>query len=180
MLMSCGNLAAQHQYKPWKVDVGVLVGEIVQHDVGVLFPYVEPKYNVSDNFTVGLRSEFIIFSKKGFWDEEITNPHWNNLDADGSVFSLAFTMDKYFTKNTVRPFVGLGGGYYLVQVKGENNFLHLSENLDTGGIIARAGLNLGHFRIAGEYNYVFSSKVNVNYFSIKLGYEIGGGKKVFW
>lgn len=180
IMITCGMLAAQDQYKPWKVDVGVLVGEVVQHNVGVAFPYLEPKYNVTDDFSVGLRSEFIIFSNEGFWDDEVPNPHWKNLDADGSVFSLALTMDKYFTDNNVRPFIGLGGGYYLVQVKGKNNFLDLNENLDTGGVITRAGLNLGHFRIAGEYNYVFSSKVSVNYFSIKLGYEFGGGRKMFW
>lgn len=171
---------AQDQFKAWKVDVGVLVGEIVQHDVGVAFPYIEPKFNITDKFSVGLRSEFILFRKDGFIEDNTGNPHWNNLDADGNVLSFAFTGDKYFTNNTVRPFIGLGGGYYYVVVNQKNNFLDLPENLHTGGLITRAGLNLGHFRIAGEYNYIFSNRVNVNYFSIKLGYELGGGRKRFW
>lgn len=180
LVLSLNSLNAQDEFKPWKVDVGILLGEIVEHDVGVLFPYVEPKYNITDKVSAGLRSEFIIFSNEGFFGDDPNNPHWNNVDADGSVFSLALTADKYFTNNTVRPFVGMGAGYYYLKVRGKNNFLNLSENLHTSGIITRAGFNLGHFRISGEYNYVFSAKVNVNYFSLKLGYELGGGRKRFW
>lgn len=169
---------SQLQYKPWKVDVGFLLGEITHYNKGIIFPYIEPKYNITNNLTLGIRGEYVVFSKEGFADKE--NPYWNDLDADGSVFSLAATTDFYFTKYTVRPFIGAGCGYFIVKSNHQNNYLNLSENLHTGGFILRTGINMGHFKFSGEYNYILSNKVNINYFSLKLGYEIGGGKKNIW
>ncbi len=48
------------------------------------------------------------------------------------------------------------------------------------GFAPRAGLLLGHFRLGLEYNVITGVDSDLdsrNYMSIKVGFEIGGGKK---
>lgn len=168
----------QSEFRPWKVEVGVLFGELTFYNSGILAPSIEPKYNLTDNLTIGLRGEYILFANEDLPDPN--NPHFGNFKSDGSILSLAPMAEWNFTKYKIRPYLGLGGGYFLLQSSHVNDFINLQENLPTGGLVCRGGLSFGHVRVSGEYNYIFSDAVNFNYFSLKLGYEIGGGKKLFW
>lgn len=60
-----------------------------------------------------------------------------------------------------------------------NTYLNLNENGLSIGYVPRIGFNVGQFRVACEYNFIIGETSDLSYFSFKLGYEIGGGKKWF-
>ncbi|WP_066629531.1 outer membrane beta-barrel protein [Labilibacter marinus] len=174
------SFAQSTDYKPFKVDVGALYaipgGEAVSAGAGF---YLEPKYNVTNNIAVGLKMEWAIMGASSDYDNV-------SISAVGS---YQLTGDYYFSENKVRPFAGLGIGIYSLgsvetdvvsAAAGEDPFAY-----DFGskfGFAPRVGLLMGHFRAALEYNVItgidtgISELDNKNYLSIKLGFEIGGGK----
>ena len=172
-------LQAQHDYYPFKVDIGVLVGDVTEHNVGLMTPYIEPKFNVNNSFSVGLRIEYVFYSKDEFIAFNPDDPYLSDFDSDGWTFSFMPTCDYYFNDNFVRPFVGFGAGIYAMYNAKENSYLNFNEHEVAFGYMPRAGVNIGQFRFACEYNVIRSEEVDLNYFSLKLGYEIGGGKKWF-
>ena len=172
-------LTAQNDYRSFKMDVGLLLGEVNEYSVGLVAPYVEPKYNITNNMTVGMRFEYVFYSKTNFIDFDPNNPYWSDFDADGGNFSTVLTVDYYFNDHYIRPFVGVGAGaFYMYSVK-TNSYLNLNENGLSYGYVPRVGLNVGQFRVACEYNFIIGETSDLSYFSFKLGYEIGGGKKWF-
>lgn len=172
-------MSAQSDYRPFKVDMGILLGEVNKHDVGLIAPYIEPKYNINNNFSVGLRMEYVFYSKVDFIEYNPNDPYLSDFDSDGWTFSVLGTMDYYFNDNFVRPFIGIGAGYYYMYNAKENSYLNFDEHVISFGYVPRIGINIGQFRIACEYNAIVSDKVDLNYLSFKVGYEIGGGKKWF-
>jgi len=172
-------LTAQNDYRPFKLDVGLLMGEVNEHHVGLVAPYVEPKYNINNDFTVGMRVEYVFYSKVDFIDYDPNNPYRSDYDADGWTFSTVLTGDYYFNDHYLRPFVGIGGGLYYMYNAKENSYLNFNEHIVSFGYVPRVGLNIGQFRASCEYNFIISDKSNLSYLSFKLGYEIGGGKKWF-
>lgn len=179
LLMSC-SLAAQNEYRPFKVDVGFLLGEANEHNIGLVAPYVEPKFNISNHFTLGMRVEYTFYRKDGFIDYDPDDPYVTDLDAAGWTFSSLATVDYYFNDNYVRPFFGIGAGVYYMYINQENNYIpSFSENGLAFGYMPRAGLNIGQFRFSCEYNIIKSEEFSLDYLSLKIGYEIGGGKKWF-
>lgn len=172
--------SAQLKYRAFVVDAGLLVGEIMESDAGVAFPYVEPKYNLNNHVSIGLRGEYVLFDKKGFVDFEKSNPYWSDLKGQGDISSLSVTADYYFTTHKVRPFVGGGLGMYKISTRQSNLYVKPKENYYSGGSTLRAGVQFNRLRFAGEYNLIPSKNVDVNYFSVKLGFVFGGMKKRFW
>lgn len=174
-------LSAQEEYRPFKMDVGVLLGEANKHDIGLVAPYIEPKYNINNHFTVGLRLEYTFYSKENFIDYDPNNEYWTGVDAAGWNFSTLLTGDYYFNDHYVRPFVGGGAGLYYMYVAKEYSYLGNPEknHIMAFGYMPRVGVNVGQFRISCEYNFILTDEINLNYMSLKIGYEIGGGKKWF-
>lgn len=172
-------LTAQNEYRPFKLDVGILLGEVNEYDVGLIAPYLEPKYNVNNHFTLGFRVEYMFYRKNNFIDYDPNNPYWSDFDSDGWSFSSVLTGDYYFNDHYIRPFVGIGAGVFYSYVTKENSFFDQQENSLAFGYVPRVGINVGQFRVALEYNFILSESVDLNYLSLKLGYEIGGGKKWF-
>lgn len=174
---------AQLNYKAFKVDVGGLyaipTGDGVKAGAGF---YVEPKYNITDHIAAGFKMEWAIM---GAEESE-------GVSVDiSAVGSYQVTGDYYFGTSKVRPFAGLGMGIYSLgtatyklsvdeedfDMEGE------SEPVDFGnkfGFAPRVGILMSHFRVGLEYNIItgldskFDSK---NYLALKVGFEIGGGKK---
>lgn len=178
-IMLAFQLAAQSEYRSFKMDVGVLLGEVTEHNVGLVAPYIEPKYNINNHLTVGMRVEYTFYSKENFIDYDPSNPYWSDFDADGWNFSTVIMGDYYFNDHFLRPFVGIGAGIFYMYSAKENSYLNFNENSLSFGYVPRAGFNVGQFRLSCEYNFILSEKVNLNYVSLKVGYEIGGGKKWF-
>ncbi len=173
-------MLAQHDYRPFKVDAGLLLGEVHKHNVGLIAPYVEPKYNINNRFTVGMRLEYTFYYKEDFVDYNPDNPYFTDANAEGWNFSTILTGDYYFNDNYLRPFIGIGGGLYYMYIDTENSFDYSNKkNIGAMGFMPRAGFNIGQFRLSCEYNYIMTDEIDLNYFSLKIGYEIGGGKKWF-
>lgn len=173
------SAVGQNDYRPVKVDVGVLLGEVNHHNVGLVAPYLEPKYNINNQWSVGMRMEYVFYSKDDFIEYNPNDPYLSDFDADGWTFSMVGTTDYYFNNNFVRPFVGVGAGVFYLHNEKENSYLAFDEQIMAFGYVPRAGFNIGQFRLACEYNVIMSEKVNLNYVSLKVGYEIGGQKKWF-
>lgn len=177
-LLVCFSASAQSTlYKPFKVDAGLLLAFPTTNDyelgVGI---YVEPKYNVTDQFAMGFKGEFVGLASNTLLE----------LDGDlvevnvSGVASFLLTADYYLTNTIARPFVGIGAGAYILGDVDYADDEIYSVNLGTRlGFAPRVGVVLGHFRVALEYN-VIPSKEDLesrSYLGMKVGFEIGGGKR---
>lgn len=153
---------------------------------------LEPHWVVVDQLSLGLRSQTVL----QFKDYTIDDPYssYSNLRIK-TYSSLNVTADYYFTNDyNLRPFAGIGGGVQLVNI--DNTDFDYSTSDDggstkvTGGGFFRAGMEIKHFRMAIEYNFVGKTKtpyydyylgrqvdeVSKNsYLSVKFGFCFGGG-----
>lgn len=183
MLLIASSLFAQgkfeivHHYKPFKVDAGLGYArpQGKGNKAGVLL-YLEPKLNLIDNVSVGIRTEATAMAR-GYLDVNQTS-----VTGDAGL-SLSFlgTLDYYFTNRLVRPFIGGGAGIYnLVGVNattGNGGSVALPAETKFGAM-ARAGVEIWHLRAAFEYNFVNKSAlINNNYIGLKIGIVFGGGVK---
>lgn len=175
-LSSFAQDETERNFKPWRVDGGMGWARPSGKGskAGVLL-FMEPKYNITDQVSVGLRMEATAMAR-GY------------VDVNGNAFSgkaglgLSFvpTVDYFFTQSTVRPFIGAGGGIYnLVTAEintTDNQFVKLPAATRFGGVV-RAGVDVWHLKAAVEYNMVGKTQgINNNYIGLKLGIVIGGGK----
>lgn len=142
---------------------------------GVLLA-IEPRYNVIDRFTVGLRGESTAMARAGY--------QINNASADGEAglgIAILATGDYYFTNRMVRPYVGGGIGVYnfvSVQATSSNGgSITVPAETKPGGMI-RLGVEVWHVRAGFHYNIVGKSNtINNNYLGITFGIVLGGGVK---
>lgn len=180
LMLTTFYMSAQSDYHTFKVDVGMLVGDVSEHNVGLMAPYIEPKFNINNNITIGIRAEYVFYTKEDFIKYDPQNPYFSDFDADGWTMSVLPTIDYYFSDTFIRPFVGIGAGVYYMYNTKENSFdFNHDQRVVAFGYAPRIGFNIGQFRIAAEYNAILSEEVTLNYFAFKVGYEIGGGKKWF-
>jgi len=189
LILSVLSLHAQNDdrvFNPFKVDIS-LGGAIPQGSGskgGVLLAF-EPKYAIVDQFWIGLRIETAIMAR-AFVNSDGT---YSSANVSGSGSYVA-TGDYYFTTNSFRPFVGIGGGIYSLasaSVDNNGNSSAIASTVKPGGMI-RAGFELGHFRMGIEYNFIGNSTAMTtdpygnsvtatsknSYLGIKLGFCIGG------
>jgi len=122
----------------------------------------EPRYNVNDQFSVGLRWEIALFGS----DSDLVD-----VGASGS---FALMGDYYISNNgNNRFFAGLGLGSFSsasITVSGMNEIGGSSSI----GVIPRIGYELGHLRIAAEYNLPFGENAD-GYLGINLAATLWGG-----
>lgn len=113
---------------------------------------LEPGYRISDDLVVSLRFEVPAVTPMG-----------------GSYESVSLNGQYYLSSNKFRPFVGAGFGSYEV------------DNGRQFGLYPRVGFDLAHFSMSLDYNYFINQKNALyylyNYFGIRIGFFIGGGKK---
>jgi hypothetical protein len=180
-VLICFSISAQdkfevvHHYKRFKVDLGMGYArpQGKGSKAGVLL-YMEPKYNVVDKLSVGLRTEATAMAR-GYVDV-------NNSKVTGKAglgLSFLATGDYYFNNRLARPFAGAGAGIY--------NLISLEATTSNGGSISipsttkfgtmiRAGVEVWHVRAAIEYNFVpKTGLITNNYLGIKIGIVLGGG-----
>lgn len=161
------NAQSELTFKPFKVDISAGYASSAEgsgNHGGFLFS-VEPKYAVSDQFTLGVKAEIAL---------AITGDE-NTGTVKGTGSYLA-TGDYYFNTNALRPFVGAGVGIFThasadigssEEIKGTTKF----------GYAPRLGIEVAHFRAAFEYNFAGKAAgVSKNYIGIKMGVLIGGGR----
>ncbi len=153
-------------FKKFKTDVslGYAIPQGSGTKGGVLF-VIEPKYAVLDALSVGLRIEGAALASIDVAGEK----------GDVRVLtSYLATGDYYFSNNKFRPFAGAGAGMFTmasIDIKGTTAAV---PSASAFGFMARAGFELGHFRMGAEYNFL---KNKAGYLGIKIGACIGGGRK---
>ncbi len=173
--------------------MGLDLGPAIPKDGGIgAILNLEPKVNLKNNLSVGMRFGVAALAK------DITYYDFS-ADYEGEVsanVSIAGTMDYYFNsgKSNAAPFIGLGYGYYaLSSVEVQNGDFDNPDNVGEleadfkWAPMLRAGVELGKFRMAAEYNFVPTSNLQntsgqiigeaINqYFGFTLGFYVGGGK----
>ncbi len=168
LLFTGSSFAQAENYKAFKVDF--LFGYAnpttsTSSEKGGLVFSLEPKYNITDKIAVGLKAEGAVLASI---TDKTSNDGYISL-----VNSYSLTGEYYFGDSRVRPFAGLGIGTYTLTVYDTDDFEQLAKGKSNIGFAPRAGLQIGHFRLVGEYNLVKDS----DYLTFKLGWAIGGGKK---
>ena len=128
----------------------------------------EPRYNLTDNLSIGLRGEFALF---GSGDDS------GNVDI-GAAASYVLIGDYYFnTTSSKRPFAGFGIGSFdsgnVTITDGNGNETEFSAGSGFG-VVPRVGYEFGHLRLSAEYNLLFKEGAS-NYLGIHLGITLFGG-----
>lgn len=181
LLLFAGVTSYAQDFKPFKV--GLHLGYAAPSDGGggVAFA-LEPAYRINDAIAVGLRIEAAALAKSvGETEAEIATSG-----------SYALFGQYYLSNNKFRPFVGLGAGLF------SNATLEVQDSGVTGdfdpsasfGFFPRVGFDLGHFNLLFDYNIIgatdevdvpgfgtveLDDEIKNSYFSVKIGFSIGGG-----
>lgn len=184
--------AQAQDFKSFKVNLSAGYAQATGKGIsgGALFS-IEPKISLSSQVDLGLRLEEALLIRGVNWDG-------NGSTSTGTVAgfgSALLTATHLFGTTNTRPFLGVGLGLYSIassgtvlinngQVKSE---LPLTSYTTIGGMI-RAGVKLGHFVAAAEYNAIpthtyklptvttdFTTKSS--YFGFKIGFDLGGGRR---
>ncbi|MBC8154830.1 MAG: hypothetical protein H7Z72_18190 [Bacteroidetes bacterium] len=184
--------ATAQEFKPFKFNISTGYAKPTGPGAsGGFLLSLEPKYGLSDRVDLGLRLEVAAMARAYRIDGD---------DAEGEVKgagSYLLTGNYLLSDGNFRPFVGAGVGLFSVGSSGftVTNGMGVTDGDVAGGNkfggMVRAGFKAGHFVLGLEYNLVprttgFISSVpgtNINYesdnsyFGIKVGVDIGGGRK---
>lgn len=162
----CSNQGFSQNYRVLRAGFGVGI-------TGGLLAYFEPSVRITDRFSLGYRSESGFFILWAGFD------HYQ-MASKGAVFQYYFaTHDEHF-------FVGLGLANYVCSPSSSSRVANSST-----GFFPRIGVDMGHFTFCLDYNIIndfallknpphpsqTAKMVNRNYFSIRFGLTIGGGRK---
>ena len=171
-----------------KVEPGVLL-ETDSENLGLLLN-IEPHVKASEKTVIGLRLGIAV------------NPQKINIDNDSSFFidelddngiiSFVPTFDYYFNINRIKPYLGLGTGYYLfnnIDVSNRNTALIVEGNVKNQlGFLIRGGLQFGNTRFGLEYNFIPKADIKIaddqiigtidnSYLGLSIGFIIVGKEK---
>lgn len=171
---------------------------------------VEPKLKTSKNTFIGLfigaaknTQRILTLDPKQFF---INNDFDSDTRNANRVFSFVPTVDYYFIKDKIRPYLGVGVGYYflttskdvLVIGNSANEFLELSVN-NKIGLLLRGGLDLHNvevgrsdlskFAIGLVFHYVPKADVKMtdgqtigtvitSNIALSFGYTFGNSKRL--
>ena len=192
-------LAQSESYQPVRVDVtgygAYSPGDVAAWGFGGA---VEAKYNLLDQLAIGGRGEWSAFLSGSM-----------NVGSDGSstsfeqgargVSAYLLKADYYLTTSSVRPFVGLGAGYYSIGAGSQTvdasqagaSVTQQASAFKGWGVCPQLGVNFGGFRMAAVYHVIGGGDMTVvtqaggattpttivlpkNYFAFELGGTIGG------
>jgi outer membrane protein X len=187
VLLLAALSATAQTYKPFKVNVSV--GYATAFNAGAsggILGAIEPKYGITDNIDLGFRLE-VAHVARGI------QVNGNTETSDRGLFnSYLLTGNYLFGTNNVRPFLGLGFGFYDIGASGTvsrtigqtRQDINFVRDTKFGGMI-RGGIKAGHFVAALEFNAAPNGGAIVGpitvshenaYLGIKVGADIGGGR----
>ena len=175
----CIQLISAQESGKFRMDVDAFYA--IPSDASGVGLTLEPKFNIADNMSVGLRISNAFISHNG-------SPFGNNIlfgideyGADNEfvdgyesfITAVGGTFDYYFdelTGSSFTPFAGAGAQYVLISGDYDE-----SSNLSA---MVRAGFEVRKFRFSVDYNILPSTTLGVSnsYIGIHLGVFIGGGK----
>lgn len=147
-------------YGPVRVETGIILpfefGNFKQSGFGII---IEPKLNITDNLSVGLRA------------------HWGLMlggrsESATAMICYMLKADYFFNTNEIRPYVTFGLGLnpiasaYTKELQTWNSYYgtYESENENVSSsetffsIFPGAGINLGSFRFGVGMNFVFAKQ----------------------
>jgi outer membrane protein W len=193
---------AEH-YSPIRVDLTFFAayapGDATAWGGGLA---LEPKYNFTDHLSAGLRLE-----ASGFVTQDVKvgsgTGSTNVSQGARAVTALLAKADYYLTTSAVRPFVGLGLGYYRIGAGSQSvsasgggtaSVVQTAGAFSGFGVAPQLGLNLGGFRLAATYHALAGgdmvmatqavgtttpvrTKLAKNYFAFEIGGTFGGGRR---
>ncbi|MCK8492866.1 hypothetical protein M0L20_13435 [Spirosoma sp. RP8] len=190
LFVLAGFSASAQEFKPFKVNLSVGYAKPLNSAAsgGVLFA-VEPKYGLSDNFDLGLRLEAAVVARGVVYNG-------NTATGDVGAFSSYLLTGNYlFGTGGIRPFLGVGVGFYSIGSAGTvviydgqtNSNVTFVNDTKFGGMV-RGGIKAGHFVAAVEYNAAPTTQNRLgnttttitsenSYLGIKVGFDIGGGRR---
>ncbi len=168
--------AQQRQFKPFKVELAGGISIPSSGRVGYLLA-IEPKYALTDQISIGLRSESLVIYQKPF----------ANLTTVGTlaIRSYSLTGDRYVELGgRKRLSLGVAAGIYQYALGTANYEDYKALTRDTFsavlfGIAPRLGLELSHLKLGVDYNAVLNQSdqtIPISYVSAKVGLVIGGGR----
>ncbi len=143
------SFALSSSYKPFRMEVGATVPVEINDTIGIgIGIHVEPKLNITNQFSAGVRIEAGQIGHKGS-DDNIYFNWYSSYLVKGEYF---------FNIKEVRPFASLGAGLFHYD---DPHF----------GITPQLGLNIRGIRIATGVNFIFDGKGD-DYLGIKTS-DIG-------
>ncbi|MEM8584555.1 MAG: hypothetical protein AAGF87_09815 [Bacteroidota bacterium] len=147
------------------VRLGYAIPGGVDGVTGGLLLGTEPRYNINDQISASLRIEIAVYG---------SDLEGDNVDI-GAAGSYTLFGDYYFdTEKTTRLFGGLGIGLFSGASVSVGDVT--ADAANTIGVVPRVGVELGHFRVALEYNLAFDEAV-ANYIGLAFAGTIGGGPR---
>jgi len=185
----CAIFSQAQTFNPFKVDLAV--GGAIPNGSGAkggVLLSLEPKYAVISRLSAGLRIEAAIMAR-GYVSSDGSTA---SADVSAAASYIA-TSDYYYTNSAFRPFTGVGAGLYRfgsASIGSSGNNVGATAGSKFGTMV-RSGFEVGHFRLAVEYNiigkntqtYIDASSGNKytvtsrnSYMGIKLGFFFGGGR----
>lgn len=177
MCLPLTGLSQNYRKAYFALDLGIPLGK----NSGIGSISLEPSYRINDKMSAGFRIEHNgLFSMNGSNNQYVAS------------IGLSY---QYYLPFKSRIFVGGG----LALFNPSNNFF--VSNTDTKnernrlGFFPRVGVDLGHFRVMAEYNFVgnmteyistfgnagipggYFQSIDKSYFNFKIGFFVGGGRK---
>ncbi|MAY83231.1 MAG: hypothetical protein CMP59_03780 [Flavobacteriales bacterium] len=129
---------------------------------------IEPGFQLNEHVAFYLRGEVVSFTRELDTEQELTD-----VELDASVIgSVSGVMHVYLSAGKVRPFIGIGAGYYLpgefkietvteVSIQNPTAETRYSETISPDpafGYFPRAGLEIGMFIFILDYHIVDDSR----------------------
>ena len=164
-----------------------------EHGIGGSFS-IEPKYNLSNRLSIGLKNGAIANTKEIDYNliflESVDIKHKLNITRFYSVIC-----DYYFPKpnRKIVPFAGLGLGIFNTDgIEVDFDFVNINDvnytfnSYNEFGMFSRAGFEFGKFKFGIEYFFIpdtdinddgdFIGTVSNQFLNVSVGAFLGGGK----
>jgi len=183
LLFGLFNVNAQEHDLSLRVTPGLLL--LSDSDNLGLMLNAEPYFKISERSRLGLRFGVALNSHK--FEKNKNSQFIIDRNSDGAVVSFVPTFDHYFTKDKVKPYVGLGIGYYLISyvaIANPSNSVSEGSVNNQIGMLVRGGFDLGKTRFGIEYNFIPKADIQIpndqpigtaksSYFGLSIGFSFG-------
>lgn len=161
---------------------------------------IEPKIKTSKKTFIGLRIQanenFQINEKykpaQFFIDNNLTNNFFGATSS--TLLSFVPTFDYYFNNNRIKPYLGTGVGFYMLEpplkfLQKSISWGILQTSVDNQvGFLIRGGLEMGKIAVGLEFNYIFEADIKIpsgliigtvddSYLALSIGYLFGIRKR---
>ena len=187
--LSISNFTNAQDYKLFKLGAGIGYASSIAFSNGFSLAF-EPAFNLNNNFSISFKIEGNYFDQTVL--DTASYVTLGGLFFNSIVNSLKATFIESYTFNSkyyviqgkkFRPYAGIGVGAYHRQegvIDAYGNEVKVIK-ANAFGFSTLAGFDFGHFNLALDYNILPGEESylnkSINYFSARVGYFFGGGKK---